>query len=275
MRQAARKGDIRRGILPIAAGVVALIGPIAVGILGVLPSLGQPRADTTPPAFEAASVKPHRDTGVRNRARIIEPGRISCLDITLRELILRAYNLKPYQISGPEWIQNDRYDVAATAGKAVGVQQVKLMLRLLLAERFHLVFHRETRELPVFALVVAKGGPKFKEPGDGGDDTVTADGAGGMFFRNFSMEILADWLSLPTLGRPVIDRTGLSGAFSFHANLFGVENGDDTKTTMLGFDAVDTLRATLPEQLGLKLESQKAPIEILLIDRADRVPTAN
>ena len=83
---------------------------------------------------------------------------------------------------------------------------------------------------------------------------------------------------LPTMGRPVIDRTGLAGAFSFRANLFGLEKGappEQLKRTMVNDDAGDTLRATLPEQLGLKLDAQKAPIEFLVIDRAEKVPTAN
>lgn len=274
--RAALNLDAGRRILLIAAGAVALIGPIAVGILGALPSRGQTDAETATPAFEAASVKPH--TGMRDRTRTIEPGRITCLDISLGELILMAYGVKPYQISGPDWIWDIRYDVVATVGRAVGVQEVKRMLGPLLAERFHLVFHRETRELPVFALLVAKGGPKFKEPGDGGESTVRPDGTGGLSFKNISMDDLAGWLSLPSLGRPVIDRTSLAGSFSFDANLFNVEKGappGDLKRTMVSSDAGDTLRETLPEQLGLKLEAQKAPLEILVIDHAEKVPTGN
>jgi uncharacterized protein (TIGR03435 family) len=153
------------------------------------------------------------------------------------------------------------------------------MLGPLLADRFHLVFHRETRERPVFALLVARGGPKFKEPGDGGEPSVGPDDEGGLSFQNFSMDDLAGWLAmLPAVGRPVIDHTSLAGSFSFHANLFGVEKGAPPgalKTTMISSDAADTLRATLPEQLGLKLEAQKAPIEILVIDHAERVPAEN
>ncbi len=282
--RAARNLDTRRRILLIVAGVVALIGPIAVGILGALPSRGQTHAETAIPVFEAASVKRHRDTnGRRERTRTIEPGRITCRDISLGELIVMAYGVKPYQISGPGWILDrsgsDVYDVIATAGNPAPVAQVKRMLGPLLAERFHLAFHRETRELPVFALLVAKGEPKFKEPGDGGDPSIRPDGEGGLSFKNLSMEDLADWLTmLPSMGRPVIDHTGLAGSFSFHANLFYLEKGtppDELKRTMANADAADTLRATLREQLGLKLEAQKAPLEILIIDHAEKVPTEN
>jgi uncharacterized protein (TIGR03435 family) len=273
--RAARNLDIRRRILLIAAGAAALIAPIAVGALGALPGRGQTHAEATAPTFEAASVKPHQDTGERSRTRSIEPGRITVTDVTLRELILRAYDVKPYQVSGPDWIQDNTYDVAATAGKAVSAEETRRMLGELLAERFHLVFHRETRDLPVFALVVAKGGPKFKERGDGGERTAMPDDQGGLLFKNVSMDEFATWLSLPSMGRPVINRTGLTGSFSFHANLFNLEKGANVKSAMVSDEATDTLLATLPQELGLDLKAQKAPIEFLVIDHADKVPTEN
>lgn len=280
--RAAHNLDTRGRMLLTAAGAAALIGPVAAGILGALPTRAQTHAEAPIPAFEAASVKPHHETdGGRERARTIEPGRITCLDISLGELIVMAYGVKPYQISGPGWIldRSDAYDVIATAGNPAPVSQVKRMLRPLLADRFHLAFHRETRELPVFALAVAKGGPKLKQPGDGGESAIRPDGEGGLAFENMSMDDLADWFSrLPSMERPVIDRTGMSGSFSFRANLFNVAKGSppaDLKRAMVGSDAIDNLLAALPEQLGLKLEPQKARIEMLVIDHADRVPTLN
>ena len=203
------------------------------------------------------------------------------MDCPLFEFIAQAYGVKRYQISGPDWIANGSltFDVVASAGKAASIQETKRMLGPMLAERFHFAFHRETRELPVFALLVAKGGPKFNEPGDGGESNIRPDGEGGLFFRNCSMDDLAEWFSvLPSMGRPVVDRTGLAGVFSFRANLFNLAKGmppEDLKRSMVSEDAADTLRAALPEQLGLKMESQKAQIEILIIDHVDKVPTAN
>jgi uncharacterized protein (TIGR03435 family) len=285
--RAARNLDIRRRILLVAWGAAALIAPIAVGVFGALPSRAQThdstQSETAIPAFEAASIKPHQDTGKRDRTRSIEPGRIRAVDFTLGELIGAAYGVKRYQISGPDWIVGNSssvtFDIVATAGKAVPVEETVRMLRPLLAERFHLAIHRETRELPVFALLVAKGGPKVKDPGDGGERSMRPDNDGGLFFQNYSMIDLADWFTgLPSIDRPVIDHTSFAGSFSFHANLFGVAKGadpGDVKRSMVGPDAVDTLRAALPEQLGLKLEAQKAPIEILVVDHADKVPTEN
>ena len=112
----------------------------------------------------------------------------------------------------------------------------------------------------------------------GGESTIRPDGEGGLSFKNISMDDLADWLNLPSMDRPVIDRTSLPGTFSFRANLFNLAAGappGDLKRSMVSSDAADTLRGTLPEQLGLKLDPQKAPLEFLVIDRADKVPTAN
>jgi len=272
-----------RILLLATAAAAAVAGPIAIGMLYALPSHAQAQARAAPPAFEAASVKANRGTGRRDRTRSIEPGRITYLDTTLGEFIAMAYGVKRYQISGPGWIVNlsssDTYDVIATAGKAASVAEVKRMLGPLLADRFHLVFHRETRELPVYALVVAKSGTRFKEPGDGSAPGISPDGEGGLFFKNWSMESMADWLTLlPSVGQPVVDHTGLAGSFSFYANLFNLEKGtppDEMKRAMVNSDASDILRTTLPEQLGLKLEAQKAPIEMLVIDHAEKVPVEN
>jgi uncharacterized protein (TIGR03435 family) len=243
----------------------------------------QSHNENAPAAFEAASVKPHADGGKRDRTRSIEPGRIIYKDTTLGEFIALAYGVKPYQIAGPEWIvgrsSSVTYDIVATAGKPVPREELERMLGPLLAERFHLAFHRETRELPVFALVLAKSGAKFKDPGDGGASGINPNPDGSLSFRNWSMEKLADWLAvLPGVARPVLDRSGLAGNFSFRANLFGVEKGappDAVKRAFADSDAAEVLRTTLPDQLGLKLEPQKAQIETLVIDHADRVPVEN
>lgn len=270
-----------RKTLLATVAIAVLAGPIAIGILYAPTSYAQTHIETAPPAFEAASVKPSRPGGARTRS--IEPGRITYLDTALSEFITMAYGLKRYQLSGPDWILNgssERFDVVATAGSAVSAAEIKRMLGPLLVERFHLAFHRQTRELPLFALTVAKGGPKFRQPGDGGSALPPSpDGNGGFSFKNWSMAYFADWLSiLPVLGRPVIDRTGLDGSYSFHANLFNLPKGAtpvDMKMAMATGDDSDAVFSALGEQLGLKLQAQKAPIEFLVIDHADKVPVEN
>jgi len=271
----AKSLDLGRKYLLATAAVTAIAGPIAIGIAYAPLSHAQSKDETAPHAFEAASVKPTQG----GRARTIEPGRITYMNITLGEFITMAYGVKHYQISGPEWIvtfgSTDRYDVVATAGSPVSADEVRRMLGPLLVERFHLAFHRETRELPVFALAVAKGGPKFK-PGDGGAASIKPNGAGGYTYTNYAMATLADSLSLMTaVGRPVLDRTGLAGVYSFDADLYRIPKDlspADFKKAMVDSDAIFS---ALPEELGLKLEPQKAPIEMLVIDHADKVPVAN
>ena len=233
--------------------------------------------------FEVASVKIHLDQGRRARDCAIEPGRIRCLDATLGEYIMMAYSVKRYQISGPSWIVSQSssrtYDIVANVGTAVPQAGVKLRLGPLLLERFHLTFHRETRELPVFALTVDRNGPKFKEPGSGGEKRISPDGNGGIAFEHWTMEDLADWLTvLPSMSQPVVNQTGLPGSFSFDANLFGLDKGisdGDLKRAMIAMDAPGTLRATLPEQLGLRLEARKTTMEMIVIDSAEKTPTEN
>jgi bla regulator protein blaR1 len=269
-----------RKLVLAAATVAAVAGPIFSGILCAPASHARSQSETAPRAFEAASIKPTQG----GRTRSIEPGRITYLDTALGEFITMAYGLKRYQVSGPDWIMNadrsGRYDLVATTGSPVSADEIKRMLGPLLVERFHLAFHRETRELPVFALVVAKGGPKFKQPGDGGGALPpTPDGTGGFSYKNWSMATLVDWLSvLPSVGRPVIDRTSIDGRYSFNANLFDLPKDAsplDMKVAIGRSDAGDVLFSTLPEQLGLKLEAQKAPIEMIVIDHADKVPVEN
>ena len=173
----------------------------------------------------------------------------------------------------------DRYDVMAITEKTVSADEMKRVLRPLLAERFHLTFHRETRELSVFALTVAKGGPRL-QPGDDGAPSWIRDSDGGWFHKNWSMTMLADWLSgLASVGRPVIDRTGLQGSYSFHENLlnFPKAGGEESKGDVAARVATpdDSFFSTLQSTLGLKLQTQKAQIEILVIDHADKVPTEN
>ncbi|MGA3238912.1 MAG: M56 family metallopeptidase [Bryobacteraceae bacterium] len=266
-----------RILLLATVAVAAIAGPIAIGILYALPSRAQVQAETAPHTFDAASVKPNRAGG--GTTRRIEPGTITYLNITLGEFIAMAYGVKHYQLSGPDWIVNygstDRYDVVAKAAAAVSAEPLQRMLGPLLVDRFHLAFHRETRELPVYALVIAKGGPKFKL-GDGGAMSTRPDGKGGYSYKNWAMANLADQLSLMnSVGRPVLDRTGLAGGYSFDADLYNIPKGlspAEFKEAMVNSDAIFS---TLPDQLGLKLESQKAPIEIIVVDHADKVPVEN
>lgn len=224
--------------------------------------------------FEVASVRPHQGGG--GSTRRIEPDGITYLNITLGEFIQLAYGIKHREISGSSWVvdfaSSDRYDVVAKAASPVPWETVKRMLATLSAERFHLAVHQENRELAVYALVVGKKGPKFK-PGDGGPPHIQSDAFGGTSYRNYSMKALALRLSdMRSVGRPVLDRTGLPGGYNFTAKLEDilVERGPDHARAI---KSDQPIFADLQEPLGLKLESQKAPVEMLVVDRAEKVPT--
>jgi uncharacterized protein (TIGR03435 family) len=276
---------------PIGRQISAFVrlGAVAVPILAVgmiaIPSHGQSQGGAAPPAFEVASVKVNRG-GIEKgeRTRTIEPGKITYMNASLGEFIAMAYGVKRYQLSGPDWVVNpgssDRFDVIASAGSPVSTEEVKRMLGPLLVERFHLTFHREMRELPVFELVVAKNGPKIEPSGKAGvAQSMKPDGQGGFIFTNWTMSSFVGWLSgLPSVGRPVIDHTGLDGTYTFDANLFNFTKETDigdTKRAMVSGDASDAVFSTLQSQLGLKLVAQRATIEIIVIDHAGRLPTEN
>jgi uncharacterized protein (TIGR03435 family) len=176
----------------------------------------------SPRQFDVASVK--ADTSNRyGTTRRDEPQSMTYLNITLGEFIRLAYDVRSYQIDGPAWITNGstRFDIVAKSSSPMTEQERHAALVPLLAERFHLKLHRETRTLPVYSLVIDKGGPKFKE-GDGGDSSVAPDAATGRVrYANYPMSALAALLSaMPSTGRPVLDRTGLPGKYTFTANLF-------------------------------------------------------
>ncbi len=226
----------------------------------------------TPLAFEAASVKPApADRGSAWYYRTPPGGRVSISNAPLNVLIQNIYRVRSFQVSGgPPWIATERWDIEATPGSnatpAITPEQRDEMFKSLLADRFHLVLHRETKELPVYDLVVAKGGSKLPpsgdEPGFGMSDT------GSVTFKKTTVSTFANVLS-GVLGRKVIDKTGLQG--NFNADLHWTP---DERADAQPDDAGPSIFTAIQEQLGLRLESSKGPVEVLVIDRAEK-PSEN
>jgi uncharacterized protein (TIGR03435 family) len=230
-----------------------------------------------PLEFEVASIKPH--SGVTFYSGVeVSGARVTATSMTVRDLIVYAYNLKPYQISGgAAWTTNERFDVQAKAAGDAAPSKVQMgeMFQGLLAGRFHLKFQRETRDLPALGLVVSKNGPKLKE------STAAESNTRFNARQNPVLEIavtkgtlaeLADLLSQfafsfridgPT-GRPIVDRTGLTGQYDFSLTWI-----PEDQTPPPGSDAV-SLPTALQEQLGLKLEPVNAPMEIVVIERVEK-----
>jgi len=259
-------------LLLAGAGIAALAGPIAIGTVCSPTTRAQTPSSQ---AFEVASVKPTKP-GTRDFHFFGAPNQgIDAANVPLNTLILSAYNLKSVQLTGgPDWIHDEHYDIVAKAPPNT-TNRSHQMLQTLLADRFKLITHRETRVLPVLALVLAKGGPKFgvvKEtrPGDG-DFKI---GRGRLSGQAVTMQDLADML-VNQVDRIVLDKTGLTGKFDINLQWTPDVNAAPGNDREVAPDPDGPSLATaLSEQLGLRFEATKAPVPILVIDHVER-PTAN
>ena len=299
--------SLGRKLLLAGAGLAAVAGPIAFGLMNAPQGRAQPQppAVSSTPAFEVASIKPNKsgDRGVR----IMFPSgtRFTATNVALRMLIRVAYGVQEFQISGgPDWLNSEKYDIEAKAEASspnddmfkmtedqrnAGMERRKLMIQALLAERFKLTLHRETKELPVYALLIAKNGPKVQQAA--GADLAPPDlkdakgpglkgegmrmGRGDLSGQAVEMRFLAEGLS-NQLGRTVLDKTGLKGAYNFTLKWTPDESqGPMFKPPGEGAPpppdpSGPSLFTAIQEQLGLKLDSQKGPVEILVIDHAEK-----
>ena len=203
----------------------------------------------------------------------------------LRLLITVAYRIKDNQLNGaPDWFNTELYDMNAKAEKPSSVEDLHVMLQNLLAERFKLRFHRETKELPVYTLTVDKDGPKMQphEAQSAGDpwidQTIEQVVHVKMAAKFVPMDYFAWRLGLQTLDRPVIDRTNLKGGYDFNLTFTRELPPGIPEGALLNGAAIDTsgptIFAAMRQQLGLKLEPQKGPVEIMVIDHAEK-PTEN
>ena len=215
-------------------------------------------------AFEVASIKPN-PTGGGHSDTDVDGNLLRMKNVTLKACITWAYGMTDAQVFGPDWLTSERFDIVA---KTESGKPKPEMLAAVLADRFKLAVHRETKELTVYALVVAKNGPKLKK-GEPGDNNTSS--RRGHLTAQTSMRGLAVFLAGPNvkLGRPVVDKTGLDGVFDF--NLDWTPEGVATADS----DATPSIFVALQEQLGLKLEAQKSPVEVLIVDHVEKVPVEN
>ncbi len=192
-------------------------------------------------------------------------------------LIRVAYDVRNYQLAGgPNWVNDDAYDIAAKAegDNTLSVDQVRKLLQALLADRFQLKLHRETREMPVYSLVVGKNGQKVQAgTGDQFHMNVTRrPGQTLIAVSKGSMAQLSATLS-SQVGRPVMDRTGLKGGYDFKLS-FAPESLQADPNAAASDSTAPSIFTAVQEQLGLRLDSTKAPVEVLVIDHVER-PSEN
>jgi uncharacterized protein (TIGR03435 family) len=270
----------------------------------VLIGLANAQRPAPRPEFEVASVKPN--TSGRNFINVRPPvgGRFTATNARLKMLIALAYNVKSFEISGgPAWIDSDGYDITAKAVDGnTTLDQLRPMLQTLLEDRFKLKVHRETKEMPIYTLGFAKNGSKLPEAKDGGCVRFGPDSPPpplpapgqlppivcGGFLRapnllqagKVDMKQLVNVLS-DVLGRPVTDKTGFAGTFdvklefSPEGTSFGGGPAGGGGLALIGGpppgdDSKPSIFTALQDQLGLKLDSQKGPGEILVIDHAEK-----
>jgi uncharacterized protein (TIGR03435 family) len=233
------------------------------------------------PAFEVASVKTSSIPGPENVDT--KPGSLNMRNISLRRAISWAWDTPRGQISGPEWLPDEHFDISAKAATAAPIDEMRLMLRTLLTERLGVRVHEEKRETSVYFLTLAKNGPRLHEP-SGKDQTKFAESVGEApphFGRNRTM-LVADHVSTPDIAeqlsdplqRPVIDRTGLKGVYDIILDPSAyLTTETDGKAERV--DPITMILMAIPQQLGLKVESGKDSVRFLIVDAASRTPTPN
>jgi uncharacterized protein (TIGR03435 family) len=226
-----------------------------------------------PAEFAVASVRliPVEQTSVPGAVRqSIEahPGSLTMKNVRMWGLVKWAYDLKEYQISGVDRLATEHYNVVAKAEEGAPVPQLRVMLQNLLASRFKLVVHRETKEVRGYELVVAKGGSKLHNSDPHSLSDTEMKGTA-VRFRRISMTEFADWLSGP-MHAPVIDKTNIAGQFDLTIDVGPYEGPNAAKD-----EQQYAFLAALEKQLGLKVQSAKTSVEYFIVDHADKVPADN
>ena len=216
--------------------------------------------------FEVPSIKPApgRVDGRLSIRMSEDNGRLNYTNVSLRDMLKVAYDVAEDQVTGPDWLDSERFTVAAKLPHGSKVDQIPRMLQALLAERFKLAMHRETREMPGYWLTVVKTGAKMQQAENSSGMSRGNDRVRHHMNGKVTMDSFADSLT-QQLGRPVVDKTGLKGAFE--VALEWVSDGTEASGP--------SLFTALQEQMGLRLEAHKGPREILVIDHVERTPTEN
>ncbi len=232
--------------------------------------------------FEVVSVKPNKSAS-NSSSTHSDQGRLSASNVSLRSLIVMAYGVKDYQVEAPDWLRWERYDLAAKFPEALPRNREKYgaalqaMLQKMLLERFKVAIHRDTRTFAVYGLVVGKSGIRFKEVPDGDSHNQNSDN-NHYTGTCVSMVSFAEWLAR-RMDMPVLDMTGLKGFYDMKLDWVPEPrpSADGKGDLPAAADPPQgpTLTIALQEQLGLKLETRKAPLEVLVVDHAERVPTDN
>jgi len=227
-----------------------------------------------PLKFELASVRRVNGGGPPGdipRNMDTSPGHFAMRNVPLRMALEWAFDMKDYQISGPDWIKVDeRYDIIAKAADPVPESQLRQMLQTLLLERFQMKVHHEMKEMSVYVLLPGKAAPKLKESSPNDQPTLGSGEGNKAGFHAQPVSRFTFMLSR-RLDRPVIDKTGLTGRYDFSIDLSGLGfNGKEPQDTN-----APSIFTTVQRDLGLRLEATKEPIDVLVIDSVNKIPIEN
>jgi len=288
---------------------IEMIHGLVGGLLLSVVAAGQTR-----PAFEVASIRPSSEQTTQVSVGVhISGSQVRMTYMSLKDYIGIAYRMRAGQVSGPDWIEQERFDIAAKIPDGTASDQVAEMMQALLADRFQLKAHRGSKEFPVYALVVGKGGPKLQESAvrpDAPDERqanvnvaasgsaagVNVDLGAGSFFslannrleiRRMTTTALADMLTR-FVDRPVVDMTGLKGSYDLVLDITPEDYSAMMIRSALNAGVVlppqalraldvasgDPLSGPL-QKFGLAFESRKAPLDVIVVDSMQKAPTEN
>jgi uncharacterized protein (TIGR03435 family) len=279
-----RLGRMRKA-LPVAAGIIAVAGPLMVGLVSASRSVAESQSQQHPAAlaFEVASIKVNQSMAHNMSVNRTLGGGLEVVNETVRILVGWAYDLRDDQISGgPSWIDTERYDIIAKAPPGTQISNpstpwivpagdpVRIRLQTLLAERFHLAVHHEAKEETIFALVQDKTGAKLQpwKEGDLPGPSMRLDYTK-LTCRKYNMQLFASNVLSRRLGTNVIDRTGLTGEYNI-VMTFAPDPPPSRAGTSLDDSTGPTFIEALRQQLGLKLEQQKGLVDFMVIDHAEK-----
>jgi uncharacterized protein (TIGR03435 family) len=251
--------------------------------------------------FEVASVKPAAPynggpihIGTSGGPGTDDPGRLTFSNATLKMILTHAFGVESYQIVGPDWLNIDMFDISAGVPPGTTREQMDVMLRNLVMERFRMTTHREKQELPAYVLTVSKGGPKMKvaDPANAAkgppSGTQSTPGITKVTCNRCTISRFVGMLGNPN-GHIIFDETGLPGTYDFvltfepefgkcRGCVAGGGNGDPTPPPIAPDPSVEPpplLTIAVRQQLGLNLEQKKKPVDVIVVDRIEKTPAEN
>jgi uncharacterized protein (TIGR03435 family) len=256
--------------------------PASLILFAATAAFGQ-SADAPTPTFDVASVKASQTDSAGGERKMreniqVSPGTVTMRNINLKSCIRWAYHVTEYQVSGPAWLDSERYEITGKSAGPAAEEQLRLMMQGLLQERFKLAVHRQVKELSAYVLVVGKNGPKAQESKTEGESSIDINQKQlSVNVQRTPVSQLIDMMS-NVLRAPVIDNTGLKGRYDLTLNL--AKYAADLMAQGKSIDSAPADPATLismilQEELGLKLEAKKMPLDMVIIDHAEKAPVEN